>query len=82
MVRKFTGAGWYPEMTDHLCKTCGAGLMSDEIALHRKLFGRASQAYMCLDCQAVYLNVERGYLEKVIERYHKSGTCVLFAKWE
>lgn len=69
-------------MTDHLCRTCGNHLMSDEIALHMKLFGRTTQTFMCLDCQAAYLNVERVQLEELIERYHKSGTCVLFAKWE
>lgn len=68
-------------MTDHLCKTCGKNLTSDEIALHRKLFGRASMEFMCLDCQAAYLRVDRSRLEKTIEMYHKSGTCVLFAKW-
>lgn len=69
-------------VTDHLCKTCKAGLTSDEIALHMKLFSRAAKTFMCLDCQAEYLNVERGQLEELIERYHRSGTCVLFAKWE
>lgn len=56
--------------------------MSDEIALHRKLFGKASREFMCLDCQAAYLGVERERLEKTIEMYHKSGSCTLFAKWE
>lgn len=69
-------------MTEHLCKTCGTGLTSDEIALHMKLFSRAAKEFMCLDCQAAYLKVERGQLEEVIERYHRSGTCVLFAKQE
>ena len=69
-------------MTDHLCRTCGKNLMSDEIALHMKLFNRASKTFMCLDCQASYLNVERERLEELIEKYHKSGTCALFAKWE
>ena len=67
---------------DHLCKTCGAQLTSAEIALHRKLFNRAAKEFLCLDCQAKYLNVERGQLEEVIEKYHQSGTCVLFAKCE
>ncbi|MBD5486781.1 MAG: hypothetical protein HDR18_14900 [Lachnospiraceae bacterium] len=67
-------------MTDHYCKTCKAELMSDEIALHMKLFNRAAKEFLCLDCQAAYLNVERSKLEEVIERYHQSGTCVLFAK--
>ena len=68
-------------MTDHLCKPWAKNLTSDEIALHRKLFGRASTEFMCLDCQAAYLRVDRSRLEKTIEMYHKSGTCVLFAKW-
>ena len=69
-------------MADHLCKRCGVKLMSDEIALHMKLFSRAAETFMCLDCQAAYLGLGRDNLEEVIERYHKSGTCVLFAKWE
>ena len=70
------------EMVEHLCKKCRAELASDEIALHMKLFSRASTTFMCLDCQAAYLNVERSQLEAVIESYHQSGTCVLFAKYE
>ena len=69
-------------MADHLCKKCGIKLVSDEIALHMKLFSRATKEFLCLDCQAEYLGVERGGLEEVIERYHRSGTCVLFAKYE
>ena len=69
-------------MTDHQCMKCGAILKSDEIALHMKLFSRAAKTFMCLDCQAAYLRVEREQLEELIERYHKTGTCVLFAKWE
>ena len=69
-------------MADHLCKSCGTKLISDEIALYMKLFNRAAKEFMCLDCQAEYLGVERSQLEEVIERYHQSGTCVLFAKYE
>lgn len=69
-------------MTDHLCMKCDDKLISDEIALHRKLFGITSGAFMCLDCQASYLNTSRESLEKIIELYHRRGTCVLFAKWE
>lgn len=69
-------------MTDHLCRSCGKNLISDEIALHMKLFSRAAKTFMCLDCQAAYLNVERRQLEELIERYRESGTCVLFAKQE
>lgn len=68
-------------MTEHRCKQCGTGLVSDEIALHRKLYGLSCQSYFCLDCQAAYLNTTRVRLEEVIERYHRRGNCVLFAKW-
>ena len=69
-------------MADHLCKSCGTKLISDEIALYMKLFNRAAKEFMCLDCQAAYLRVELSQFEEVIERYHQSGTCVLFAKYE
>lgn len=67
-------------MTNHICMKCGNTLFSDEIALHRKLFGRSSQKFMCLNCQAEYLKVDRKRLEDMIEMYHKTGSCVLFAK--
>lgn len=62
------------------CKDCGAALVPDEVALYRKLFNRGASAFLCLDCQADYLGVERANLEEVIERYHRTGACSLFAK--
>ncbi len=70
------------KMIDFRCRKCGAILASDEIALHRKLFSRAAVTYFCLDHQAEYLRVSRDDLEKLIEYYHRSGKCSLFAKWE
>ena len=67
-------------MSDYLCMKCQKNLQSDEIALHRRLYGIASRKYMCLDCQAQYLSCTREHLEHIIEMYHKSGICVLFAK--
>ena len=46
-------------MSDYLCMKCQKNLQSDEIALHRKLYGIASRKYMCLDCQAQYLSCTR-----------------------
>lgn len=62
------------KVTDHICKICGERLMPDEIFLHRKMFGRTSKGIMCLDCQASYLRINRGCLEKVIAKYRKSDT--------
>ena len=67
-------------MGRHNCKKCGAGLCSDEIALHKKLYGRAIDSYFCLDCQAEYLRTTREKLEETIDRLKQSGTCVLFAR--
>lgn len=67
-------------MSDFLCMKCQKKLQSDEIALHRKIYGIASKRYMCLDCQAQYLSCTRERLEQIIEMYHKRGNCVLFAK--
>jgi DNA-directed RNA polymerase subunit RPC12/RpoP len=69
-------------MFDNRCMKCGVRLKSDEIALYRKLIYRGAQSYSCLDCQAKYLNVTREDLEKLIEYYHRSGVCSLFAKWD
>ncbi len=69
-------------MTGRTCMQCGKPLQSDEIALHRRLFGRGVTAYRCLDCQAAYLNTTRARLEAVIARYHETGICALFAKWD
>lgn len=65
----------------HRCMECGAGLMPDEIALYRKLFSRGATEFMCLDCQASYLNVTREKLQEIIDMYHKTGSCSLFAKY-
>ncbi len=69
-------------MIENRCRKCGAKLSSDEIALYRKLFSRAAVTYFCLDHQAEYLRVTREDLEKLIEYYHRTGVCSLFAKWE
>ena len=69
-------------MTPLQCKQCGQTLVSDEIALHRKLFRRSATRYFCLDCQAKYLRVSRQRLENTIAYYHRSGTCALFAPWD
>ena len=70
------------KMIDNRCRTCGARLAGDEIALYRKLFSRAAVTYLCLDHQAEYLRVSRQDLEKLIAYYHRTGVCSLFAKWE
>lgn len=67
-------------MTSHLCRRCGQGLTSDEIALHRKLICRGERQFYCLDCMSGLLRVRREQLEEIIAFYHATGLCQLFAK--
>ncbi len=67
-------------MKEHQCRACGRGLTSDEIALSMKLQGRQIQSYFCLDCQADYSRTTRKRLEELLEYYHSTGICSLFAR--
>ena len=81
MEAAYTAAAWCAPMAEHTCLECGARLSSDEIALHLKLIGRNQTAYRCLDSQARFCNTTRSQLEALIEKYHRLGTCTLFAKY-
>lgn len=67
-------------MTERLCKKCGCSVTSDEIALSMKLQGKQTRTYFCLNCQAEYSNTTRSRLEQLLETYHTTGICSLFAK--
>lgn len=70
------------EALKHTCMNCGADLCSDEIALYRKLVFRGATEYLCLDCLARELSFSRDRLQKLIDYYHRTGLCCLFAKTE
>ncbi len=69
-------------MTRHHCLRCGADLCGDEVALYKKLVWRAATEYLCLDCLAAGLNTEPKRLQELIDWYHRTGICSLFAKTE
>ena len=62
--------------------SCGSELCSDEIALYRKLVFRAATEYLCLDCLARECSTSREKLQGLIDYYHRTGLCCLFAKVE
>ncbi len=66
----------------HPCMKCGAALCSDEIALYKKLVFRAATEFLCLECLAGEMRTSREKLQSIIDYYHRTGTCCLFAKWE
>ena len=59
------------------CIRCGAALSSDEIALHKKLYNRAAESFMCIRCSSRYLEVTQEMLTAKIEEFKKMG-CTLF----
>ena len=60
------------------CKKCGKKLMSDDIAIYRKLVLRTADEFLCIDCLAEYFNVSREAIEEKIRFFRESGNCTLF----
>ncbi len=60
------------------CKKCGAKLMSDDIAIYRKLIFRGAEEFLCIDCLAEHFKCTRSDIEELIEYYRNSGQCPLF----
>ena len=57
---------------------CGKELLSDEIAIYKKLVNRGAEKYLCIDCLAEYFKCNRKAIEDKIDYYRKSGECTLF----
>ena len=60
------------------CKQCGAKLMSDDIAIYKKMVLRTAEEFLCIDCLAKYFNVSRESIEEKIRFFRESGNCTLF----
>ncbi len=59
------------------CRKCGSLLTRDEIGLHRKLFNRAADSFLCISCIAEYFGVTTALLEEKIRQFKEMG-CTLF----
>lgn len=60
------------------CYVCGkAPLSKDEIGLTKKLIGKKSTEFYCLQCMAEYLEVTEEELLAKIEEFKNEG-CILF----
>lgn len=60
------------------CYNCGKkSLSKNEIGLTKKLLGRDSRRFYCLDCLAVYLEVDTEFLVAKIDEFKRQG-CTLF----
>ena len=56
---------------------CNKGLEKDEIALCKKLLGRKTKQFLCIDCLSEYLNTDQDLLLQKIEQFKDEG-CTLF----
>ena len=59
------------------CCECDKVLIKDEAALCKKLFGKDTEEFYCIDCLAEYLECTRDDLEIKIREFKEQG-CVLF----
>ena len=60
------------------CMECGAELLADDIAIHRKLVWRNADEFYCIDCLGELLGSNRQEIERLIKYYRESGECTLF----
>ena len=59
------------------CLQCFRAMDKDSIALNKKLLGRGTKQFHCLECLADYLGTTTDDLNIKIEEFKEQG-CVLF----
>lgn len=59
------------------CTKCGKELLSDEIAIYKRLVNRGADKFWCISCLAKYMQVEISDIEEKIIHFKKMG-CTLF----
>ena len=65
------------DLTEYKCKTCGAQLCRDEVAVTKKLINRGASEFMCISCLAAYYGVAESAVQERIDYFRKQG-CTLF----
>lgn len=59
------------------CVSCGRELVSDEIAITRKMINRNAEEFYCVDCLALMFRITPGDVRSLIEHFRSAG-CSLF----
>ena len=60
-----------------ICVNCGRSLTKDEAALNKKMLGKNTKQFLCLNCLSEYLNTDQEILLEKIEQFKEEG-CTLF----
>lgn len=59
------------------CVNCNKNLVKDETALCKKMLGKNTKQFLCLNCLSEYLNTDEEILIEKIEQFREEG-CTLF----
>lgn len=60
------------------CYSCGKKALSkNEIGLVRKLLDNNAKRFYCIDCLALYLEIDTEYLQNRVQEFKEQG-CTLF----
>ena len=59
------------------CTNCNKELEKDEIALCKKLLGKKTKQFLCINYLSEYLNTDQDLLLQKIEQFKEEG-CTLF----
>lgn len=59
------------------CLECNKELEKDEIGLNKKLLGKNTKQFLCIDCLGAYLNTDTEILREKIIQFKEEG-CTLF----
>ncbi len=62
------------------CCVCGRELVSDEIAVNRKLIADDVREKRCIECLAVFLETDTAAIEKKIQQFKDEGCKKFFPK--
>ena len=68
-------------MSVHTCSHCHNKISSDEVALTKKIISRMIDHYFCVNCLAAAYRTTPKALNDLIDYYHRTGECTLFAKY-
>lgn len=60
-----------------LCVNCTKELVRDEVALCKKMLGKNTKQFLCIECLSMHLDTDRDILLEKIEQFKEEG-CTLF----
>lgn len=59
------------------CLDCSKELSKDEIGLNKKMLGKNTKEFLCIDCLSRFLNTDTEILQEKIIQFKEEG-CTLF----